>query len=119
MCLLAYAVFLRYSELANLKRNHITFHDSYVKLFLEASKTDVYREGREVVISKTNNLTCPVNMLERYLVMANIASDSNEIIFRPLSFCKSVNAYKLRRGNLSYTRAREILLDALGSLGLD
>lgn len=119
MCLLAYAGFLRYSELANLKRNHITFYDSYVKLFLQASKTDVYREGREVVISYTYKLTCPVIMLKRYLLMANIDETSTDFIFRPLVFCKSVNAYKLRCGHLSYTTAREILLNALVSLGLD
>jgi hypothetical protein len=38
--LLCYAGFLRYSELANLKRNNIYFCDNYVKLFLENSKTD-------------------------------------------------------------------------------
>lgn len=119
MCLLAYAGFLRYSELANLKRNHIYLYDTYVKLFLETSKTDVYREGREVLISKTNNSTCPVNMLKRYLLMANIEPKSNDFIFRPLIFCKSNSTYKLRHGSLSYTTARELLLDALGSLGLD
>lgn len=119
MCLLGYAGFLRFSELANIRRSHVFFHDSYIKLFLEASKTDVYREGREVVISKTGNITCPVNMLQRYLISASIDSASDDFIFRPLSFCKSINSFKLRKGQLSYTTARNILLDALESVGLD
>ncbi len=119
MCLLGYAGFLRFAEMANIRRNQIFFYDSYIKLFLEASKTDVYREGREVIISKTDNITCPVNMLNRYLSSANIDSDSTDFIFRPLCFCKSVNNYKLRAGKLSYTTARDILLEALDSIGLN
>ena len=92
---------------------------SYIRLFLEASKTDVYREGRDVVISRTNNSTCPVNMLLRYLSLADIQSDSTDFIFRPLCFCKASDSYKLRNGKLSYTTAREILLSALEKLGLN
>lgn len=119
MCVLSYAGFLRYSELANLKMNNISFCSDHVKLFLEGSKTDVYREGKDVVISKTGNVTCPVDMLKRYLSLANIPSDSSEHIFRPLTFCKSTNTYKLRKGTLSYTAAREILLNTLKDFGLD
>jgi hypothetical protein len=88
-------------------------------LFLESSKTDAYREGRDVLISKTNTPTCPVNMLLRYLYLAEIPADSTDYIFRPLCFCKSVNSYKLRSGKLSYTTARKILLSALETLGLN
>ncbi|XP_071140495.1 integrase/recombinase xerD homolog [Mytilus edulis] len=120
MCLLCFSGFLRFSELSNLKRNNITFYDSYVKLFLEKSKTDVYREGNDVLISKTYNITCPVNMLHRYLSLANISSDSTEYIFRGLSYCKSNNSYVLRKsGKISYSSARDILLSALHKLGLD
>ena len=116
MCLLSYAGFLRYSALANLKRHHITFHDDYVSLFIETSKTDIYREGREVVISKTNRSTCPVNMLLKYLNLASIEPDtcSCDFIFRPLSYCKSVNTYKLRKRKLSYTTAREVRVFGFG-----
>ena len=103
-----------------MRRSNVTFFDSYVKLFLEKSKTDVYREGRDVVISKTNTITCPVSMLSRYLTMANISPTSTEYIFRGVSYCKHSNNYKLRKsGKLSYTTAREILLSALQYIGLD
>jgi hypothetical protein len=61
------AGFLRYSELSNLRRDNLTLYEQYVKLFLEGSKTDIYREGRDVLISKTNSNTCLVNTLLRYL----------------------------------------------------
>ena len=119
MCLLCYAGFLRFAELANLRRHHVFIYDNHVKLFLESSKTDVYREGRDVLISKTNTPTCPVNMLLRYFYLAEIPADSTDYIFRPLCFCNSVNSYKLRSGKLSYTTARKILLSALETLGLN
>ena len=111
MCLLCYAGFLRYSELANLKRNNIYFCDNYVKLFLENSKTDIYREGREVLISKPNSPICPVGMLQSCLTLANIDDSRVEYIFRPLCYCKS-------RNTSIYTTTRETLLSALDTLGL-
>ena len=62
MCLFSFSGFLHFSELANLKRNNITFFDSHAKLYLEQSKTDIYREGKDVLISRTLNITCPVNI---------------------------------------------------------
>jgi endogenous inhibitor of DNA gyrase (YacG/DUF329 family) len=56
---------------------------------LECSKTDVYREGRTVLNFKTDNSTCPVNLLSRYCVLANIAPDSTYYLFRHLCFCFS------------------------------
>lgn len=120
MCLLSFSGFLRFSELANLKRNNIIFFDSHVKLHLEQSKTDIYREGKDVLISRTLNSTCPVNMLQRYLISADISDNNTDYIFRGLVYCKSVDSYKLRKtGKLSYTSARDILLSALNNLGLD
>lgn len=117
---LSYAGFLRFSELANLKRSNVTFFPTHVKLFLEQSKTDVYREGRDVVISKTGNNTCPVAMLEHYMKLAKISENSDEFIFRSLSYCSKSDTYKLRKNlPLSYTRAREVLLNALETIGLD
>ena len=65
MCLICYSGLLRFSELINLRRSDITFFLSYIKLFLVKSKTDIYREGRDVLVAKTGLPTCPVNMLNR------------------------------------------------------
>ena len=43
-----------------------------------------------------------------------------DFIFRSVSFFKSVNIHKLRGSSpLSYTRARELILDMFSSIGLD
>lgn len=57
---------------------------------------------------------------KRYLEKANISACSDEFIFRSICFCKSSQSYILKgHKSLSYTRAREILLSTLESIGLD
>jgi len=115
-----FCFFLRFAELSNIKRDNIIFYDDYVKIVIEQRKTDVYREGKDVIISCTGTMTCPVNMLKRYLALAHIPSNSTDYIFRGLMFCKSTNTYKLRNsGKLSYSSAREILLNTVDHIGLD
>jgi hypothetical protein len=60
-------------------------------------------------------------MCEKYLLKADIALDSDDFIFRSLSFFKSKDTYRLCKINkpLSYTRARELLLEALTQAGLE
>jgi hypothetical protein len=50
----------------SLMRNHVPFNEQHTKLFLECSKTDVYREGWDALNFETDNSTCLVNMLSRY-----------------------------------------------------
>ena len=81
MCLLAYAGFFRYDELSKLRRSDIVFSATYVKIFVEQSKTDIFRDGKWVFIGRTLLSTCPVSMLSRYLKQAKIPVDSDKFIF--------------------------------------
>ena len=59
-------------------------------------------------------------MIDRYLKLANISENSNDYIFRSICYCKISDIYKLgSTGHISSTRAREILLSVLDSIGLD
>ena len=120
MFLLAYAGFLRFDELSNLKLSDIELFDSHMKVFLEKSKTDQFREGAWVVVSATGRATCPVDMMRRYLESTKSGSvDGNDFVFRPLTFCKSQKSYKLRKGHVSYSRCREIFKEALEAIGVN
>jgi len=77
MCVLAYASFLRISELLC-----VLTEDLYHKIFVEVSKTDKYREGSCVYIATTRKFICPYTYLNRYLEVARIPSSSQECIFR-------------------------------------
>ena len=122
MFLLAYAGFLRYDEISRLKLCDIELNLSHVKLFLEQSKTDQFREGAWVVIGATGKSTCPVAMLSKYLKCAGLTNLSlSEYLFRPITFLKAQNKYVLRDGkfNMSYGRCREVFKDALEQIGVD
>ena len=47
---LCYAGFFRSEEVIDIRRCHITFHDDYMKIEVEKSKTDQLRQGDDVII---------------------------------------------------------------------
>jgi integrase len=121
MLLLGYAGFLRYSEIANLKMENIKFFPSDIVVNIVSGKTNVYRRGNNVVIAKTNGKACPVSWLLKYISLAELRYESEDFIFRAIRYFKSKNVHKLINVNrpLSYTRARELLINCLTVLGLD
>ena len=111
-CLLAFSGFLRSEELLKLKRSDILINIVYMSLFIESSKTDKYRDGAWILISRTGTVLCPVLNLERYLLWANISCDSDIYIFSHLSATK--NGFILRKDgkHLSYSNLRSLFIEA-------
>ena len=74
MCLylLSYAGFFRSEEVVSIRRNHITFHEGYITIKVEKSKSDQLRQGDEVVIAQSGGSVCPVFILREYLGRLNI-----------------------------------------------
>ena len=60
----------------------------------------------------TGHITCPYNLLNRYIQAAGIDFSSNLMFFRSLHFVKSNASYTLRS-----TRTREVVLHAFSQLG--
>lgn len=48
------------------------------------AKNIVYREGNKVYIKRLFSKYCPVALLERYILMAEVDLNSNLPLFRPL-----------------------------------
>ena len=76
ICLLAFAAFLRFDELAKLVRSDVRIEDDMLKLFIQSSKTDQYRDGAWIVVASSRRATCPVAMMIRYLDRAGLSCDS-------------------------------------------
>ncbi|XP_072021557.1 uncharacterized protein [Amphiura filiformis] len=72
MCLIAYAGFLRFDELSEIKREDITFELSHMSILIPSSKTDIYRQGNSVIIARLTSTVCPVRMLQKYLELAQV-----------------------------------------------
>ena len=45
ICLIGFAGFLRFSEIASLKEADVHLFPDHLELFIESSKTDQYRDG--------------------------------------------------------------------------
>ena len=76
ICLLAFAAFLRFDELAKLVRSDVKIENDMLKLFIQSSKTDQYRDGAWIVVASSGKATCPVGMMNRYLERAGLSCDS-------------------------------------------
>ena len=111
--------FLRYSEVSNLRMSDIIIHDSYIEIFIEKSKTDIYRNGNWLYLAKLKSKLCPITLLRRYMKLAKIDKRSNSYIFRGL--CKRGKSLCLKEKDvhISYTTSRENVLDALNKIGLN
>ena len=109
ICLLAFAAFLRFDELAKLVRSDVKIEDDMLKLFFQSSKTDQYKDGTWSVVASSRKATCAVAMMNRYLDRAWLSYDSP--LFCQLS--KTKCGHKLRSKGLSYSKLRELVLEAL------
>ena len=120
MCLVGFAGFFRFSELINIRRNDIILYGKYLKIFIERSKTDKYREVTWIFIAKTCRKTCPVSILRKYLKNLNLSPSSNDYIFKAFCYRKKKNEYtpKNTKKPLSYSQTRKIVPEAFGKIGL-
>ena len=117
-CLLAFAAFLRYDELAKLRCCDIAFSESSMSIHISSSKTDQYRQGDSVVVARTNSPTCPVSMMEKYFAQAQLSCSSTLLLFRGITHTK--HGERLRAtGGLSYMCMRELFIAKLRELGYD
>ena len=72
-CLLAFAGFLRFDELVNIHCCDLVLdQEMLMKYHIPRSKTNQLRNEDEVLIARSKAFTCPAQMLERYIKMANI-----------------------------------------------
>ena len=82
ICLIGFAGFLRFNEIASLKETDVHLFLDHVELFIESSKTNQYRDGAWIIIACSGQNTCPVSMLERYMELTNTGSSPELLLFR-------------------------------------
>ncbi|XP_033731784.1 uncharacterized protein LOC117321479 [Pecten maximus] len=113
MILLSFSGFLRYNELSNLHCSDVKLSESYFTLVVRKSKTDQYRFGSEIVISKGETTACPYDMLMKYIRIARIDIESDDFLFKPIYRSGSVCGLIHKNKPLSYTGAKEAILKRL------
>lgn len=108
----AFAGFLRYSDLAMIYVDWINFGDGFMEIFLEKSKNDQYREGHWIVFTEVpDSEACPVRLTKMLMSKAFL------YCHRPLfSACAQNGDYK--RSAIAYTTLRKYMLAAFQRIGL-
>ena len=99
ICFTAYASFLRYDKLFNLRISDLKFYNDYVKIFIEKNKTDIYRQGFWVHIAKAFKRTCPLAILSNYVRQAKFTDGSDLFFFHALVFKRKSKHHILRKTN--------------------
>ena len=102
--------FLRFSELSKLKHGDFILHNTYMSIFIERSKTDIYRRGYWFHSAKCNSNLCPLDLTKRYFVQPGQINNVISI------FLEVLKTLKMAR---SYTTVRGHVLNLLANIGLD
>ncbi|XP_072175243.1 integrase/recombinase xerD homolog [Diadema setosum] len=110
---ISFAGFLRFNEMQSLRASDICFYDDHMSLQLNKSKTDQYRKGSTVVLSRGESSACPLRVLKNYMEKAGINVGSDQFIFRPAFCTKGARSLVKMNKKLSYTRARETVVARL------
>ena len=108
--LLGYAGFMRISELLQLKVCDIMFDNTYMKVFIECSKTDKYRDVSWIVIAKSGTILCPYLNLQKYIEWTGLNGD--DFLFCNLSKTKTGHIPRKKNKFMSYTNLREQFIEA-------
>jgi len=117
-CLVAFAGFLRFSELIEIQTGDISLRHDAMVIKLLHSKTDQFRRGDEVIIARSGKETCPVTYLENYLRRTSTSLQEQRFLFRPI--CRTKNGERLREsGSISYTCLWEQFKRKVSKLGFN
>ena len=103
IALLAFSAFLWYDELSKVRCCDVQFTSQSMSVHITSSKTDQYQEGASVLVARSCSPTCPVAMMERYVVVAGIERSSKLRLFRVIVHAKDDDCLR-SAGSLSYTR---------------
>ena len=107
VCLLASAGFLRFDEVIQIRPCELAVQEDYLVLHLPSSKTDQWRKGDKMHISRTGKPTCPVVMIEADMHRTATSCRDERFLFRPI--CRSKNGETLREsGSISDSCLRDL-----------
>ena len=84
MIMLGYSRLLRFDEISNLHSNDIQFEEDHLILTISKSKTDQFRAGNKVYISKGSTSACAYSMLKRYIEVSCSDLQSDSFLFKPI-----------------------------------
>ena len=113
--ILAFALLLRHDELSHLNFLHFQVLEDGLKIHIPSSKTDTYREGKYVYLSKKNSAVHDLIFL--YASKAGRNFNDNHFFFGPIIVKDRVHCLENRK--LSYDMFNRIVKSGVANLGYD
>ena len=114
---LGFCGFLRWDDMAGLRRESVSFSPTHATIHFEKRKNYQLRDCEDLVIARCPSALhlCPVAILERFFTLGNhLAKDP---LLRKVTVCRKKGSYL--RGVMSYTRALELVREALERTGIN
>lgn len=115
LAVLSYSGFLRFSEASHVKREDVTLLNTYLKIYIPKSKTDVHSEGTTIHIAATGSITCPLKIVKNYLLKTGIDCP-NSYIFRKTTTNGRKQTLSKTNRPISYSIARKDLAAFLSNV---
>ena len=114
---LSFSLLLRHDEASHLNCNHFFREVQGLKILIPSSKTDSFRQGKFVFLSKKNRSV--FDLISKYLQKSNLDFGQNHFFFGPIEFNKSNRRYEVSNRRLSYDVYNKIFKNAVSKLGLN
>ena len=117
LIVVGFAGFFRWNDLSNIYVDQVVFHRQYAAVFLESRKNDQFRHGHWVFISRWSNRPdglCPVALMEKLVQKGDLTGHVH--LFGKIA---KRRGKKVVRGKMSYSRARELVREAVAKIGED
>ena len=92
-----------------------------MSIFIDSSKTDVYRDGHVLLISRIHSPICPVQTLCLYIKRATLTHNYGNYLFGAVTRWKNSGEYTLRSTNkpITYTATITDALDLIAKIVLN
>ena len=106
--ILSFTRFLRFSEVINLMCSDIILKETHMSIFIETTKTKVYREGYWKRFYKLHSAFCPMKLFRKYIEAVKTKESEEKFVFRKVYHNKK--GFKLKDTDklISYTTVRDI-----------
>ena len=116
LIVLGYAGFFRWNDIQNIFIDEIEFRKNYMAVFLESRKNDQLREGSWVVVASwSSSQLCLVELTKRLIRKGG--RKGHERLFGKVTTTRRGKQWL--RGEMTYSRARELIKAALANAGVD
>ena len=108
---LSYTLLFRHDEISHISCAHLSLISGGLNILIPSSKTDVYKNGNQALLSKGRVLS----LLEKYMALAGLSVGEPHFLFGPIIRQRSRDCIK--NSKLSYNSYRKILRSQLLAYG--